>query len=219
MFEIKDLLKKVQTKRGEKKLLSVKHLFFEEGKLHTIRGNNGSGKTTLLHILALVASPSQGSVYFCNEKIDYTSDKQLYDLRRQIVLMEQSPIMFTGTVAKNISFGLEMRKVEKKIQERKIDEVLEKCDLTHLKSAQAKSLSGGETQRVALARALVLEPKCFILDEPTASLDTASRSLIENILKNMLPHTSIIMTTHSEEQNTLLSQNTIYLDRGELVNI
>ncbi len=215
MFDIKNLKKTVQFQN--KTLLDIDNIYFEEGKLHTLRGQNGAGKTTLLHILALVSAPTSGSVKFFNEEIDYSSTKQLHKLRQQIVLMEQSPIMFTGSVEFNICFGMKMRKIDKKIQQKKLDEVLERLEITRLKKFQANTLSGGENQRVALARALVLEPKCLILDEPTASVDKASRELIEGVLRTLTPKTSIIMTTHSEEQNQLLAQNTITLENGKAI--
>ncbi len=213
MFEINKLTKVIQGK----KILSINYLHLEKGKLHSLRGQNGAGKTTLLHILALLSSPSSGTVKFFGENINYSSEKELLKLRKDIVLMEQMPIMFSGSVAKNICFGLKARKFSKIEQEKKLDEVLELLEIKHLKDYRANTLSGGETQRVALARTLILEPKCLILDEPTASLDKSSRELIEKILKNLTPKYTLIMTTHSEEQNALLSQNTITLDNGLLV--
>ncbi len=215
MFDIKNLKKVVQFQN--KTLLDIDNISFEEGKLHTLRGQNGAGKTTLLHILALVSAPTSGSVKFFNEEIDYSSTKQLHKLRQQIVLMEQSPIMFTGSVEFNICFGMNVRRIDKKLQQKKLDEVLERLEITRLKKFQANTLSGGENQRVALARALVLEPKCLILDEPTASVDRASRELIEGVLQTLPPKISIIMTTHSEEQNELLAQNTITLENGKVI--
>ncbi len=198
-------------------ILDIDSLSFEEGKLHTLRGQNGAGKTTLLHILALVSPPSEGRVKFFDEEIDYTNERQLHKLRQNIVLMEQLPIMFSGSVEKNICFGMKMRKISKAEQARKLDEVLELLEIGHLKNYRANTLSGGETQRVALARTLVLEPKCIILDEPTASVDKSSRELIESILKKLTPKYTLIMTTHSEEQNEMLSQNTVTLEKGLLV--
>ncbi len=212
MFDIKKLTKIIKNKT----LLSIDELFLEEGKLHTLKGENGAGKTTLLHILALVSMPTSGNVKYKGKEIDYSSEKQLQTLRTEIVLMEQSPIMFTGSVEKNISYGMHARKIPKNIQAKKIDEVLELLEIAHLKQYKAHTLSGGETQRVALARSLVLEPKCLILDEPTASVDKESKAIIENILKNLTPKCTLIMTTHNDEQNTLLSQNTITLEKGLL---
>ncbi len=217
LFNIKNLTKKVTLKKEEKTLLSIDNLFIEEGKIHTLRGHNGAGKTTLLHILALVSLPTSGEIEFFNEKVDFNSDSQLLKLRREIVLVEQLPIMFTGTVEYNICYGMNMRKIDKDIQSKKLNEIMELLKISHLKNYRANTLSGGETQRVAIARALVLEPKCLILDEPTASVDKESRALIENVIKHLASKISIVMTTHSEEQNEFLSDNTITLNEGRLV--
>ncbi len=216
MFEIKNLTKKVQVKKEVKTLLSIDKLFLESGKIHTLRGHNGAGKTTLLHILALVSIPTNGSIRFFDEEIDFRSDSQLLRLRKEIVLIEQLPIMFTGSVEFNICYGMNMRKIDKTRQAKKMQEVMELLKISHLKGYKANTLSGGETQRVAIARALVLEPKCMIFDEPTASVDKESRMLIENVIKNLTPKISVIMTTHSEEQNENLSDNTIILSRGNI---
>ncbi len=213
MFNLKNITKVAR----KNTILSIDELFLEQGKLHTLRGQNGAGKTTLLHILALVSSPTSGSLKIFNEEVNFSSESQLQKLRRDIVLMEQLPIMFSGDVEKNICFGLNIRKVPKVEQAKKLDEVLELLEIKHLRNYRANTLSGGETQRVALARTLVLEPKCIILDEPTASVDKSSRELIERILKTLTPKYTLIMTTHSEEQNEFLSENTIVLDKGLLV--
>ncbi len=125
-------------------------------RVTVVRAAAGYGKTTLLDILAFLEKPAGGTMTFCGEPVE-PSARRLLQLRRQVVLVDQHPIMFSTTVGANIEFGLKIRKVDPTVRRRKVDEALETVGLSRYKSAAARELSGGETQRLALANAEIMQ--------------------------------------------------------------
>jgi tungstate transport system ATP-binding protein len=140
-------------------------------------------------------------------------------LRKEVVMVDQHPILFSTTVFKNLEFGLKIRRIAKKERERIIEETLDLVDMRSFIRAQAHRLSGGETQRVALARGLALSPKVFLCDEPTASVDAENQTTIMNILRriNEEKKITVIFTTHDRSRAADLAHDTLVLDNGRLI--
>jgi tungstate transport system ATP-binding protein len=199
-------------------VLDIDRLSIDAGYIHALLGPNGAGKTTLLDILAFLNQPAGGQLLF-NEKVVDFADNDLTSLRKQVVLVDQHPIMFSTSASNNIEYGLKIRKMARTERQKTIDRVLEIVGLSHYRSAAAHQLSGGETQRLALARALALEPKVLLCDEPTASVDSENQGIIETLLQriNAELHTTIIFTTHDRVQAATLAQRTIVLEKGRPV--
>lgn len=212
MYKLRNLIQEFKNKI----ILNLPELELKPEKIQSLCGHNGAGKTTLLEILAFLTPPKHGEVYFQNQKITWQSS-QLNQLRRQVVMVDQTPIMFCGTVWDNLAFGLKARNLDVKTQQQKIEEVLALFELDHLAKNQAPKLSGGECKRVALGRAFILKPQVLILDEPTANADTKSIEIIEKNILNLSQHTHIILTTHDPAQNLRLTQHSTWLSQGELI--
>ncbi len=123
-------------------ILDIDHLEMEKGSIYGLLGANGAGKTTLLHILAFLVRPASGVMTFQSQPVSF-DEKNLQTLRRQVVMLDQYPILFSTTVYKNLEFGLKLRKISKKRRERIIDEALDLVDMGSFKEAPAKTLSGG----------------------------------------------------------------------------
>ncbi|MDA3831949.1 MAG: ABC transporter ATP-binding protein [Spirochaetales bacterium] len=151
-------------------ILDIDHLELEAGQIYGLLGPNGAGKTTLLNILGFLDQPTSGRVDFLGKAVRF-QETAMQPLRKEVVVVDQYPVLFTTSVYSNLEFGLKLRKVAKVQREKIIDEVLDLVDMTSYKHVPAHTLSGGETQRIALARALALSPKVFLCDEPTASVD------------------------------------------------
>lgn len=187
-------LKKIYNGRA---VLDLERLSLEKGKVYGLLGPNGSGKTTLLHILSFLTSPSAGTVFYEDKPVSF-AENLLQPLRREVVLVDQHPILFSTSVYKNIEFGLKIRKIPKQERKKIIEASLDMVGMREFMSADNHHLSGGETQRVAIARALACSPKVMLFDEPTSSVDVSSQIAIENIIRNL--HTekgiSIIFSTH-----------------------
>ena len=204
---------------NQRLVLDIDHLDIETGCLLALLGPNGAGKTTLLNILGFLEKPSSGTLSF-QGKIIGSGRKELEALRRQVVLVDQHPIMFTTKVCDNIAFGLKIRAIDRKERERSIDEVLDLVGLSRYRSANAHELSGGETQRLALARALALKPQVLLCDEPTASVDAENQAIIINLLHqiNSESGTAILFTTHDRLQAATLAKQTLVLEQGRLAD-
>ena len=199
-------------------VLNISNLRIDKNRIYALLGPNGAGKTTLLNILGFLERPTGGNIYFRSKPVRFV-ESELQALRRQVILVGQSPILFTTTVSKNLEFGLKVRKIAKRDRIRVIEEALDLVGMREFMSAQAHRLSGGETQRVALARALALSPEIFLCDEPTSSVDAENQLIILNILKriNETKRMTILFTTHDRAQAEAIADQTIVLDKGRLI--
>jgi tungstate transport system ATP-binding protein len=203
---------------GNRIVLSLPNLTIEAGRIYALLGPNGAGKTTLLNILGFLDSPTNGQIHYHSKPVRYT-EAQLQVLRKEVVMVDQHPILFSTTVYKNLEFGLKIRKIAKKKRDRIIDATLDLVGMRSFIRAQAHRLSGGETQRVALARGLALSPKVFLCDEPTSSVDAENQTTIMNILRriNADKKMTVIFTTHDRSRAADLTHHTLVLDKGRLV--
>jgi tungstate transport system ATP-binding protein len=201
-------------------VLEISHLTLSLGNIYALLGPNGAGKTTLLNILAFLDRPTSGTIYFDGKLVAFTAE-HLLRLRRQVVMVDQQPILFSTTVYKNLEFGLKVRKIPKRQRENIITEALEWVGMQSFTHAPAGNLSGGETQRVAIARALAVAPKVLLCDEPTSSVDVEHQAGIMNILRriNAEQHITVIFTTHDRLQAAAFAHETLYLDHGRLSNV
>jgi len=207
----------VTQRYNQRTVLDIEHLEIEEGRIYSLLGPNGAGKSTLLNILGFLEAPTTGRLIFHGQPVE-SSRTAMLQLRRQVVLMDQHPIMFSTTACNNIEYGLKIRKMGKSSRQRVVDEVLETVGLRQFKFAAAHELSGGETQRLALARALALGPRVLLCDEPTASVDAENQAVISVLLQqiNATRGTTIIFTTHDRLQAASLAQQTLVLENGRL---
>jgi len=201
-----------------RQVLNLEHLEIEHQKIYGLIGPNGAGKTTLLNLLAFLDRPTTGRLQFLGQGVRY-SKQQLLELRRRVVLVDQYPILFTGSVWKNVDFGLKVRGISKKIRALRVEQALELVGMEEFRQADAHKLSGGETKRVTLARALAIEPEVLLCDEPTANVDEENQEIILKILKriNRNQQTSIILATHYLAQSRRLADHTLMLEHGKLV--
>ena len=214
IYTVSDLIKIY----GSRTVLDIPYLEIEKEQIYALLGANGAGKTTLLNILGLLAAPTAGRIQYRSRPVNY-SESALQSLRKEVVLVDQHPILFTTTVFKNLEFGLKIRKIDKTERVRIIDESLDLVGMREFSNAPAQHLSGGETQRVAIARALALSPRVFLCDEPTSSVDVENQNIIITILRriNEIKKISVLFTTHDRSQAARLAHHTIVLNQGRLV--
>lgn len=210
-------LNNVVRRFGSRTVLEIDQLTFEARKVYALIGPNGAGKTTLLNQLAFLDQPNSGEISFRSEPVRY-EHSVLTQLRRKVVLVDQSPILFSGTVWKNIEFGLKVRKIPKKERTLKIEQALEQVTMSDFAHADVHGLSGGEVKRLALARALALEPEVLLCDEPTANVDREHQEVILKILAhaNSIQNTTVIFSTHYLSQSRRLAHHTLLLQNGRL---
>ncbi|HEX3032154.1 MAG TPA: ATP-binding cassette domain-containing protein, partial [Bacillota bacterium] len=183
----------------------------------TVIGPSGAGKSTLLRVLNLLQKPSGGQISFYGKPL---LDPHLHrEHQTSMTMVFQKPALFAGTVSYNVALGLRLKGCDKAEQEQRVARALDMVGLGDFGSAHVSTLSGGEAQRVALARALVLRPQVLLLDEPTANLDPANVRIFEEVLRQSHEElgNTILIVTHNFHQARRLSQQTIFLDSGRLV--
>ncbi|MGD9300834.1 MAG: ABC transporter ATP-binding protein [Desulfobacterales bacterium] len=211
-------LSNVTREYGLRTVLDIRELEIPEYQIHALLGPNGAGKTTLLNILGFLQSPTSGKITYRSKPVSFI-EAELQQLRREVVLVDQHPILFTTSVYKNLEFGLKIRGIPSGKRRHIIQETLELVGMRSFINAPAHQLSGGETQRVALARGLALSPRVLLCDEPTSSVDVENQTTIVNILRriNDLKEITVIFTTHDRLQAAGLAQRILVLNQGRLV--
>lgn len=196
MIKIKNLKKYYD----KKLILEIENLKFSERKIYSILGRNGAGKSTLLKILGGILFYDEGELEY---KIDNT------------ILCTQEPLFFKGSVIYNLTEPFKL--IDKKIDLKKIFELLDIFQITNLKEAKVSNLSGGEKAKVQFIRTILYDKEIMLFDEPTASMDKKSSYLVENILKNMRDAGKlIIIITHDYEQAIRISDYIYEVDEGKL---
>ncbi|HMJ50010.1 MAG TPA: energy-coupling factor ABC transporter ATP-binding protein [Burkholderiales bacterium] len=183
---------------GSRRILDIEHLALNSGESNVVTGDNGCGKTTLLRIIAGLENAEITSYRFQGQPLSLEHFPPR--LRHEIIYVHQHPYLFNTTIAANIGYGLKTRNLRKSERERLVNEAMEWAGVAHLIYVPPQKLSGGEKQRVALARAKVLNPKLFLLDEPTANLDAeARRHTIELIQQMCLDDNCVLIACHDYE--------------------
>ena len=164
-------------------------------------GPSGCGKSTLLHILGLIDNPSSGSYKFLGEEVaDYPESRRTKIRKANIGFVFQSfNLIDELTVSENVELPLIYNGTPQGERSKRVEDVLEKMDMSHRTKHFPLQLSGGQQQRAAVARAIVNSPKLILADEPTGNLDSEHGEDVMNILRQLNEEgTTIVMVTHSE---------------------
>lgn len=207
----------IQKKIGDRLLLDIDSLQIEPACAYVLTGINGAGKTTLLRILSGLDSARINQASYLDEHLDWFPYPLM--LRNAIVYVHQHPIMFSGTVANNIAYGLKAHGISAAEQTHALQHALQWAGIEHLRERRAELLSGGEKQRVALARAKVLRPKLLLLDEPTSNLDGEAREQVIALIPELIKEgSSVIMVCHDRDLIALPDVQRLKLRDGKLEN-
>ena len=205
-------IKNINVSYGSNHVLKDVSLNIENKDFYTFLGPSGCGKTTLLRLIAGFEKSSSGELF-----IDGKEVSNLNPWERDVGMVFQNYALWPHmTVYKNISFGLEEKKLDKKDIKSRVDEVLELVDLKDLSGRYPFQLSGGQQQRVALARTLVVKPKVLLLDEPLSNLDAKLRVQMRKELQDLHKKIEItsIFVTHDQEEANSMSTNLAILNEG-----
>lgn len=199
-------------------VLDIDQLQFKQGQTYAIIGPSGAGKSTLLRVMNLLQKPTSGQITFDGNSVKYSGAERL-KIQRCMSMVFQKPITFSGSVADNIGLGLKLRGNKSKHMKERVEKAMQMVGLTSYAHRSAATLSGGEAQRMALARAMVVEPRVLLLDEPTANLDPANVAVMEQIIGEVgaQGNTTIIIITHNLHQAKRVAGETVFLNRGKLI--
>ncbi|HOV70716.1 MAG TPA: ATP-binding cassette domain-containing protein [Dysgonamonadaceae bacterium] len=198
-------------------ILYIKELTIAEKKTTAMVGKSGSGKTTLLKLLNKLISPDSGTIYYRDTPLE-TIDSVA--LRREVVMMPQTPVIFEGNIRENLLIGLKFS--EKKLPpDGRLMSVLQAVGLDKKLDEPAHLLSGGEKQRLALARLMLMVPRVWLLDEPSSALDKETE---DEVMKKIMDFgkrngSTIIFVTHSTPMAEKYAEEIIEIENGEIVSI
>ena len=202
---------------GEHQVLKGIDLNIYENEFLTLLGPSGCGKTTLLRIIGGFEEPSNGQLIFDGKDIS-----KVPPYKREVNTVFQKYALFPFlNVADNIAFGLNLKKMDKDVIEKKVSRMLELVGLKGFEKRDVTLLSGGQQQRVAIARALVNEPKVLLLDEPLGALDAKLRKDMQTELKKIQKEVGItfIFVTHDQEEALSMSDTIVVLNDGVIQQI
>ncbi|HEU0256966.1 MAG TPA: ABC transporter ATP-binding protein [Microbacteriaceae bacterium] len=190
---------------GESRFDALKgvSLTVEEGETVAIVGKSGSGKSTLMHLLALLDTPDEGELFLRGKNARTLSRRETNRLRnRDFGFVFQQFFLTPGaSVVDNVILPLKIAGVGSRERRRRALEALDQLELADKAKNKATDLSGGQKQRVVIARALVNNPTIIFADEPTGNLDTATGTLVEDILFSLNERQGItlVIVTHDTE--------------------
>ena len=177
-------------------------LAIEAGSFVAILGHNGSGKSTLAKHMNAILLPSGGKVYVAG--LDTADENLLMDIRRQVGMVFQNPDnqIVASVVEEDVAFGPENLGVPSEEIRIRVDHALAQVGMTAYTRHAPHLLSGGQKQRVAIAGVLAMEPRCIVLDEPTAMLDPVGRrEVLDTIRKlNRERNITVILITHHMDE-------------------
>lgn len=193
-------------------IISVDDLTISSNETTCIVGESGSGKTTFLKLLNHMVNYNQGTITYRGEDL---KNLDPINLRREVILLPQTPVIFPGTVRDNLLIGLAFSG-RKPVDDNRLLEEMEYAGLDKRLDEEAEPLSGGEKQRLALIRVILMEPNVLLLDEPTSALDEGTELSIIEYINNYLKakDKTLIMVTHSRELAKSMGDRMVNVNKG-----
>jgi multiple sugar transport system ATP-binding protein len=199
---------------GKTTVLEDIDLEAESGQFIILVGASGCGKSTLLNMIAGLDVPTSGTIHIADRDVTNLPSKD-----RDIAMVFQSYALYpTMSVAGNIAFGLEMRKVPKRDRDKAIARVAKMLQIEHLLDRKPAQLSGGQRQRVAMGRALARDPKLFLFDEPLSNLDAKLRVEMRAEIKllHQRTQTTTVYVTHDQVEAMTLGDRIAVMRGGRI---
>ena len=199
---------------GENLVVKDLNLSMPKGEFLTMLGPSGSGKTTCLMMLAGFETATHGDI-----RLDGNSINNIPPHKRGIGMVFQNYALFPHmTVAENLSFPLEVRKIDKSEREKKVKRALDMVQMGAFGGRRPAQMSGGQQQRIALARALVFEPELVLMDEPLGALDKQLRETLQFEITNLAHELGItvVYVTHDQTEALTMSDRVAVFDDGRI---
>ncbi|MBU3713771.1 MAG: ATP-binding cassette domain-containing protein [Ferruginibacter sp.] len=214
MIEFKNIRKSF----GQKLVLDGVSHIMENGKTNLIIGTSGSGKTVLQKCLVGLFEPDEGEIIYDGVSFTEMSEDDRKMLRQQIGMLFQGSALFDSmNVEQNIRFPLDMFTKDTKAQKNKrVNEVLERVNLSGSNKKFPSEISGGMKKRVGIARAIVLNPKFLFCDEPNSGLDPQTSMLIDKLIYDITKEFNMttIINTHDMNSVMEIGDNILYMKEG-----
>ena len=190
----------------------------EEGTFVAVLGHNGSGKSTFAKHLNAILLPSGGAVYV--DGIDTAEDERLLDIRRTVGMVFQNPDnqIVANVVEEDVAFAPENLGVPPEEIRRRVDDALKAVNMYEFREHAPHLLSGGQKQRIAIAGVIAMQPRCIVLDEPTAMLDPIGRADVLRTIKdlNRKRGVTVVLITHHMDE-AAQADRLIVMAKGKVV--
>ncbi|WKZ20380.1 MAG: ABC transporter ATP-binding protein [Candidatus Jettenia sp. CY-1] len=188
-----------------------------DGELFFLLGPSGCGKTTILRIIAGFYQPDTGDLRFDGKIVNNLPPNQ----RNTGMVFQNYALWPHLTVAENVAYGLDIRRVSTREKKRRVREMLETVQMDDYAGRMANQLSGGQQQRVALARALVIQPDIILLDEPLSNLDAKLRMELRDEIKRIHREFNVTMlyVTHDQKEALSLADRLAIMDKGKIIQV
>ena len=219
VIEVENLV----THYGERQILNGVTMEVRDGEIMVIMGGSGSGKSTLLRHLMALEIKTSGTMRILGKDIDALSQVEFFDLRKKLGVAFQGGALFSSlTVGENAMLPLyEHTELDIKTMEIMVRMKLEVVELGGFEDLMPAELSGGMIKRAAFARAVVMDPKILFCDEPSAGLDPAVASALDDLILNLRDAMgmSIVVVTHELESAFKIADRITILDRGDILMI
>lgn len=202
---------------GTTRVLQDIHLVIQDRELFFLLGPSGCGKTTLLRLLAGFSAPDSGRILFNDQLVNAVPPQQ----RNTGMVFQNYALWPHMTVAQNVAYGLEMRRIARPEIDQRVAESLSVVRMSDYASRSPNELSGGQQQRVALARALVVKPDILFLDEPLSNLDARLRLEMRDEIRRIHAETRIttVYVTHDQKESLSLADRIAVLHEGRIAQI
>ena len=211
MHELK--LMDVQKKYKDKEAVRKFNYTFTNG-VYGLLGENGAGKTTLMRLICGVLQPTGGSIYCDNIEIDSMGA----EYRRLLGYLPQDFGYYPNyTAVEFLMYIAALKGIPKNVAKKRVTELLEVVDLSHVANKKVKTFSGGMKQRVGIAQALLNNPKILILDEPTAGLDPKERVRFRNLLSEYAGDKIVILSTHIVSDIEAIADEVLLMKKGKFI--
>lgn len=206
---------------GKEKVLDDLNFEIKEGEFFVLVGPSGSGKTTTLKLINRLIEQTEGDIFFQGKNI---KDYPLREMRLEMGYVLQEIALFPNlTVAENIGLIPEMKKINKREIDKRVDSLLKQVDLDPkvYKNRLPEDLSGGEKQRIGILRAIAANPKVLLMDEPFSALDPISRTQLQDLVKDLHEDYKIttVFVTHDMREAIKLADRICLMRDGKVVQI
>lgn len=192
---------------------------FDTGKCNLIIGASGSGKTVLMKCLVGLLIPDAGEISYDGLNFSQMNTDEKKEMRRKIGMLFQGSALFDSmTVEQNIMFPLDMFSTKTKAEKQKrVDEVLDRVNLSQAHKKYPAELSGGMKKRVGIARAIVLNPQYLFCDEPNSGLDPQTSLVIDKLIREITTDFNIttIINTHDMNSVMEIGDRILYMYQGK----
>jgi len=219
MIKTENLSKVFRTDEVETTALNEVSLEVKQGEFVAIMGPSGCGKSTLLNILGMLDNPSNGSYSFNGKEVANLNERQRAKLRKKNIgfVFQSFNLIDELNVHENVELPLIYLGMPSSQRKKRVEEVLEKMQISHRRKHFPMQLSGGQQQRVAVARAVVANPHLILADEPTGNLDSVNGEEVMNLLESLNGEgTTIIIVTHSQ-RDAEYAQRIVRLFDGQII--